>query len=495
MVSDDMRGEVHPRPSINAGADEPARTENSVRDTREADRVSIGEKTALGAGYLPIFLGNAAVQSIAMPFYQMTLKMNPALLGTVLALPRLWDAITDPVAGYVSDNLHSRWGRRRPMIFVGAILQAFAFGAIWMAPESWSDAGKAAYLLTALIVFYTFYAIFSIPLYGLTYEMTPDYKERTRVTAFAGFFNKVGELGYCFLFPIACLPFFGSVVHGVHVIGWATGLIFMGLVGLLPALFVKERYYQHVVSKKRVKVRFWDSLKAAAQSRSFMVLVGLTVCQVLAGMLASSADYYLIVYYMFNGDIAEGSQWKAYLSVGYAIVGIAAIYPVNMAANRYGKRRTLSFIFAMVLVGAIGKWVLYTPGHPWKILIDPLICGPIWTALNVLMPSMLSDVCDEDELQSGQRREGMLGSIFQWIQKMGYSLSVLGMGIALSISGFDANLGGAQSPESILTLRLFLSISTAVWAGAAIVLLFFYPLTQKRAYEIRDALEAKRGTV
>jgi GPH family glycoside/pentoside/hexuronide:cation symporter len=226
-----------------------------------------------------------------------------------------------------------------------------------------------------------------------------------------------------------------------------------------------------------------------------MVLVGLTICQVLAGMFASSTDYYLIVYSMFDGDIALGSHWKAYLSVGYAVVGIASLYPVNWMANHYGKRKTLSVIFAMVFVGALGKWFLFTPGNPWKILIDPLICGPVWTALNVLMPSMLADVCDEDELRHGQRREGVLGAIFMWIQKTGYSLSVLGMGIALEISGFDAKLGGAQSAGSILTLRLFLSISTAVWAGAAIVLLFFYPITQKRAYEIRDELEARRGSV
>jgi len=464
------------------------------RDTREQDKVGLGEKVALGSGYLPVFLGNAAVNSIALPFYQMTMHMNPALLGTVLALPRLWDAITDPIAGYVSDNLHTRWGRRRPLIFIGAILQALTFGLIWMVPPAWSDPAKAVFLGITLILFYTCYTIFSVPLYGLTYEMTPDYKERTRVTAFAGFFNKVGEIGYSFLFPLAGLAIFGSVITGVRVVGWGTGLIFFGLVGLLPAIFVKERYYTNL-SRKQEKVKFWTSFAASMRNKAFVVLIGLTVCQVLAGMLASSTDYYLIVYYMFDGDVAAGSLWKGYLSVGYAIVGVVTIYPVNWLANRFGKRTTLSIIFGMVLFGALGKWVLFTPGNPWKIIFDPILCGPIWTALNVLMPSMLSDVCDDDELRNGQRREGMLGAIFSWIQKTGFSLSVLGMGIALQFSGFDASLGGAQSPDSILTLRLFLSVSTAVWATAAIVLLFYYPLTQERAYEIRDELESRRGTV
>ncbi len=463
-------------------------------DTRREDRVGLGEKLALGSGYLPVFLGNAAVNSIAMPFYQMTMHMNPSLLATVLALPRLWDAVTDPAAGYFSDNLRSRWGRRRPMIFIGAILQALSFGLIWMAPAEWGDWGKAAFLLGALLLFYTCYTVFSVPLYALTYEMTPDYKERTRVTAFAGLFNKVGEIGYSYLFPLAGLAIFGGVITGVRVVGWATGLIFFGMVGLLPAIFVKERYLTRI-SAKQEKIRFWPSLASSMRNKAFVVLIGLTVCQVLAGMLASSTDYYLIVYYMFDGDVATGSLWKGNLSVGYAIVGVTTIYPVNWLANRIGKRKTLSLIFGMVFAGAFGKWFFFAPGNPWKILLDPLLCGPVWTALNVLMPSMLADVCDDDELRCGKRREGMLGSIFSWIQKMGFSLSMLGMGIALDISGFNSALGGAQSPESILTLRLFLAVSTAVWAAAAIILLQFYPLTQKRAYEIRDALEARRGTV
>jgi GPH family glycoside/pentoside/hexuronide:cation symporter len=475
-------------------ADRGATTTGGARDTRPEDRVALGEKTALGAGYLPAFLGNAAIQSLAIPFYQMTLHMDPAKLTTVLALPRLWDAVTDPVAGYVSDNLHTKWGRRRPMIFIGAILQAFFFGLIWMAPVGWSDNWKAAYLLGALLLFYTCYAIFSVPLYALTYEMTPDYKERTRVTAFAGFFNKVGEIGYCFLFPLAGLAIFGGVVNGMHVVGWGTGLVFMGLCGIIPALFVKERYYNKV-SRKQEKVKFLSSFKASMQSRAFMVLVGLTICQVVAGMFASSTDYYLIVYYMFDGDIVLGSQWKAYLSVGYAVVGIASIYPVNWMANRYGKRRTLSVIFAMVLFGALGQVVLL---HSRQCVEDTF--RPPHLRPDLDGPERADALDARRRLRRGRAAQraaprGYAGRDLHVDTEDGLSASVLGMGIALEISGFDAALGGAQTADSILTLRLFLAISTAVWAGAAIVLLFFYPITQKRAYEIRDSLEAKRGTL
>jgi GPH family glycoside/pentoside/hexuronide:cation symporter len=212
-------------------------------------------------------------------------------------------------------------------------------------------------------------------------------------------------------------------------------------------------------------------------------------------MLASNIDYYLLVYNMCGGDIIEGTKWKGVLSSAYAIFGIGMIYPINWMANHYGKRTTLSVIFGLVLVGSVAKWFVFTPGHPWKILLDPLLCTPVWTALSILTPSMLADVCDEDELLHGLRREGMLGALFSWIQKTGFALSFLGAGVVLNLTGFHASLGGMQSGSTILGMRLTLSVSTAVWSLIAIGLLAFYPLTKERAYEIRDALEARRGTI
>jgi glycoside/pentoside/hexuronide:cation symporter, GPH family len=465
--------------------------ESKRYETRESDKVSFGEKAALGAGYLPYFYGDNGVKSLAIPVYQMVLKVDPALLGLILAIPRFWDALTDPIVGMISDNSRSRFGRRKPIIILGAILQAVTFGMIWMVPTHWSQTGIVAYLVVTLIAFYTCFSIFSVPLLSLTYEMTPDYQERTRVSAFGGFFNKVGEITYSWAFWVANLAVFGSVMHGVRTVGWTIAICIMGLVGIIPGLFVRERQFHRVARQE--KVRLIPALKASFSNRAFVVLIGITVCQVLAGMLASNIDYYLIVYYMCGGDIVEGTKWKGVLSTGYAILGIGMIYPVNWLANRFGKRTTLMSIFGLVLAGGVAKWFIYTPGNPWKILLDPILCGPVWTALHVLTPAMLADVCDDDELRHGLRREGVLGSLFSWIRKTGYALAFFGAGVALNIVGFDAALGGAQKPESILGMRLMLAVSTVVWAIVAVGLLALYPLSKQRAYEIRDQLEARRG--
>ncbi|PTY07954.1 sodium:melibiose symporter [Opitutaceae bacterium EW11] len=471
----------------------PAVTRDSTAfETRDKDKVSFWEKTALGAGYLAKFYGDNGVKSLTIPFYQMVLKVDPALLGLVLAIPRLWDAITDPIVGMISDNCRSRFGRRKPIIVLGALLQALAFGAIWMVPTGLSQRATVTYLAVTLIVFYTCFSIFSVPLMSLTYEMTADYKERTRVSAFGGFFGKIGELTYSWVFWAANLAVFGSVMHGMRAVGWTIALCIMGLVGMIPGLLVRERQFQRAA--RQPKVHFVPALKASFGNRAFLVLIGFTICQVIAGMLSSNIDYYLLVYHMNAGDIVEGTKWKGVLSAGFAIVGIGAIYPVNLLANRCGKRTTLFIVFGMNLVGGVAKWFIYNPGNPWKILLDPLLCGPAWTAVNVLQYSMLADVCDDDELRHGLRREGMLGSLFSWIQKTGFALAFFGAGLALNFVGFNAALGGAQSHGTILGMRLMLAGSITLWSILAIGLLCFYPISKKRAYETRDLLEARRGS-
>ncbi len=460
---------------------------------RPTDRVPFGEKLALGTGGLPMFLGLAAIGSFATPFYQMTLKLDPVWLAAALTVPRFLDAFIDPLVGRFSDNFHSRFGRRRPLVAIGALVQALAFGLIWMVPAEWGPVGLTAWLVATQIVFYTGYSFFSVPFLALQYEITPDYDERTSVSSFVGFFGKAGEMGYNYIFPIASSMMFASAITGVRTLGWIVGVVFLGIVAVLPALFVRERFYHKTETQKPVKLI--PGIKAAFVSKAFVILVGLTLLQIVAGMFASNLDRYLLVYYLFDGDVAQGETWKGHLSLGYAIVGILAIYPVSWLARRIGKAQTVAVTFALVLVGSLGKWLLFTPGNPLRILVDPLLCGPVWIAINILTPAMLADICDEDELRGGLRREGVFGAIFSWIQKVGYSTAFFGAFLSLKMTGFDAALGGAQTPETILRLRLILALSTAAWALLAFVLLAIYPLNRKRAHEIRAVLEARRGHV
>lgn len=479
-----------------------------------SDRVPLKEKMALGVGSLSSFFGYTAIVSLAYPVYNMMLGVNVALVGMALFIPRMWDAFTDPVMGMVSDNFHSKWGRRRPFIVVGALFMGLVFGLIWMVPESWSQTVKIVYLIGMQIIFFTFFTIFYVPYTALTYEMTPDYNERTRVMAYNAFFHKLGEFIYQWMIPLATVfsvMFFASKLSGddevnmsgVRLMGWLVGIFILGGLGILPGIFVRERFVKKTANQEKVKL--FRSCKEAFSSLPFLILVSIIILNTLSGILASGIDHYVLVFYMGDGNIALGSVWKALLSSGYAVVGFASIPVINYLASKFGKKGSLYFVYGLMVIGGIMKWYIFQPGHHIYyigkiaidpiILIDPLLCGPMWVAVKIMLASMMADICDEDELRHGKRREGLFGAVFSWVEKMAISLSFLGTGLALACSGFNEALGGAQGARTFTVMRLFLAGAPAITALFAIVALIFYPITAKHAAETRKTLEERRGSI
>jgi GPH family glycoside/pentoside/hexuronide:cation symporter len=478
--------------------------------TPSHDRVPVMEKLALGVGALAAFFGYAGVSVLAYPVYNMMLGVSTTWIGAALMIPRIWDGLIDPIVGRFSDNCHSRFGRRKPFIVVGAIAMGLTFGLIWFVPPAWSNTMKMAYFIALQLLFFTAYAVFAVPYNALTYEMTPDYHERTRVMAFTAFFHKLGELTGGWMLPLAGLLSAALVVGstdlnmtGVRAMGWMIGIVIMAGIGMVPGLFVRERFATK--TQHQSKVGIWDSLKGAMESTAFLALVAIIVLNTLSGVLAMGIDQYLLVYFMNNGDKAAGLLQKGLLTTGYGVVGFAAIPIITWLAGKFGKSGSLYFVYSLMVFGGIMKWFIFTPGHPIfhlgkiaidpVILIDPLLCGPMWVGVKIMLASMMADICDEDELKHSQRREGLFGGVFAWIEKMVLSLAYLGTGLALSFAHFNPTLGGNQSPETFTRMRLFLASAPALTAVFALVALKFYPITATRAAATRKQLEARRGTV
>jgi GPH family glycoside/pentoside/hexuronide:cation symporter len=310
--------------------------ENASLVAPERTSLPVREKLAVGTGGLTVSLGNQSVRTTGQGVLNMVLQINAFWVGIVLALPLLWDALVDPVVGNFSDNYRSRLGRRRPFIFAGAILMALTFASIWMVPLGWSDAGKLVWFIVASLLFYTSYSIFSVPYIALTYEMTPDYHERTSVQGYVTFWNRVGEMTYMSLIPLS-LTFIawkygyadtknlttGERMEGIRTMAAVFAFVGMALFGVLPALFARERLYElNVKAHHGQKDPFWKSAKLALQNQSCALLCVLSVCTIIAGVFASNMDWYLLIYYLSDGNIALGTQWKLIVTVGYATVGI-----------------------------------------------------------------------------------------------------------------------------------------------------------------------------
>ena len=221
--------------------------------TPAKDRVPIIQKTAFGAGHLVNNLLPGAL-GIFMFFLLTAFGMDPFLAGLLGGLPRLFDAITDPIMGFISDNTKSRWGRRRPYIFVGAILSGILFALMWQLDENNSQTYNFWYFLILSLVYLLGNTIFSTPLIGLGYEMTQDYNERTRLMAFS---QIVGQLAWMivpwFWVLIANPNLFESQAVGVRQLSLFVGGICIVL-GILPAIFCRGIDASNMANRKELSL-------------------------------------------------------------------------------------------------------------------------------------------------------------------------------------------------------------------------------------------------
>lgn len=460
-------------------------------------RLSWFARLIYGVGGLTSLFGNYTVKALAVPFYQMTLHVDPALLGVAMAIPRFWDAITDPFMGYISDRTQSRWGRRRPYIVLGAILSGLAYMLIWWVPLNWSPNAQVGWFLATLLLFFTCMTIWNVPYISLGYELTPDYDERTSVMGVVSFAGQIASMIAPWVFPLAQLALFASLVQGIHVVTAAVGIVLIGIAGMIPGLFSRERYARSAprpATSTTSRARLWRTFGSVLGNRNMILLLGMQLAGAVSSIFASGIDYYVIVYYMCEGDVARGSVLKGALSTTYAVAGLLSVPLIVQASKRFDKRNTLIGIYALNAIGAGLAWFTFTPAFPWLILVNPFLCTFVYTS-TLLKNSMVADICDADELKSGERREGSYSALFAWMHKMSMSFSFLAAGVILNVAGFDAKLGGGQSPQTLTTLRLVLTGVPALSSLIPIVLLLFYSIDRNRASDTRTALEARRGAL
>jgi GPH family glycoside/pentoside/hexuronide:cation symporter len=183
------------------------------------------------------------------------------------------------------------------------------------------------------------------------------------------------------------------------------------------------------------------------------------------------------------------------LGVGFAYA-ISAVYPAQYLIRRYGKRAALSLILAFGIVNFALSWFMYTPEAPWLVVLHTGLSGFCATGLWVVLPSMTADSLDYEEQRTGARREGAFSSSFFWATKAGMGIASIMAGQALTRrTGFRAELGGQQAPDTYVMIRALFAGIPIVACLVALALLRLYPLSAQRMSNIRAELEARRGVV
>lgn len=476
-----------------------AAVEAPANRVEPADRVPLGEKLAYGSGQFAANLMNNTTGNFMLPVFVVTLGVSPALVSFLDMVYRVWDAVTDMAMGWLSDNTRSRWGRRRPFVFCGALLAALWMPVIWLLDRDWSLPVVVAWMIGAQLVMFACTTIWNIPYQSMLLEISPSSTERTNVAAMRGYFSKVGWFVIGWLWYLTQLPAFADpatgkpdTLKGALAVSLAAAVL-VAIIGVLPAVFGRERYYKKVAAQE--KVPLLKNIRLTFRNRPFLHLSLLTLLFTLGTLAVDNLGFFARLYHVCGGDQQLAAKLTGLNGTVSALVGLGAIPVFQWIARRFGKRAALVLVMCLFFTSSLATLVTYRPGMPYLTLVNGVLSALAMTAIWVLLPSMTGDVVDHDEMHTGERREGAFAAIFSWIYKFSFSVSLAVSGLLVVWAGYDAKLAVAQPPEVLFSIRMLLAFVPAVFIGLAIALAARFPLTTARMREIRAELEARRGRV
>ena len=466
------------------------------------NKVPFGQKIAFGFGMLANQMFPAVISIFIVVLVQ-SLDFPGWMWGFVMIFPRLFDAITDPIMGFISDNTKSKWGRRRQYVFLGAIIMGFSFIVMWQLHKESNIDYNFTYFLLWSLFFYVGLTIFSVPYVAMGYEMSDDFHERTNIMAVAQFIGQwAWVIAPWFWVIMDDQNFFESSEIAVRELAVWVGLVCMTF-AMIPAIFIKSKStlnqdYDSITFKNIIKSLysiFVINFSQAFKIKAFRKLCIATFLIFNAFNTVAAFTYFIIVFFLFNGVTGpDGAWWWPTLfgSVGALVTTFLVIPAVTILSNKVGKKKAFIVSQSVSIIGYIMFWFLFIPGKPYMFLLAlPFFSFGIG-GLFTLMMSMTADVIDLDELNTGKRREGIFGAIYWWMVKFGYGIAGGLSGVILSVIGWESG-SATQTEEALYGLRLFFSGLPILGTLLAIYVMRDYEITEEKAKEISAKLAARKA--
>ena len=457
----------------------------TIENTTRSGYVPKQTKFAWGlSGIADTFL-TYGLGALVMPIYNIGYGVDAVLLGYALSVPRLIDALTDPIMGIISDNTRSRWGRRRPYIFIGILLAAILFPLIWIPPTD-DNTGRFIWFASTMVLMTLVYTIFSVPTMALGYEFTSDYDEKTRVMAWRGYLSIFAGLSVQWLYMLLVLPQFGgSEAEGIIYIGPVIGLIIL-ITGLPAAIFCKEKV--SVISQPKVKLL--EAFGLTLKNRGFIILMAGYILIVSAGSTVGSLGLYINIHYVCGGDkVMAGTIGGIF---GTVMIGAAVLsmWMIGKISQWTSKRTGLMIGLALSIFGNFSLWFTMQPQTPWLQYISAFFIGLGGQGCWLMIDSMVADTCDDDEVRSGLRREGTYSAAKGFSSKIALTVTAVLAGYVLAFSGYQEGV----APSVEITLRMKLLLVGVNCTGLAMALFFFcfYPLSRQKMAENQRILAERQ---
>ncbi|MFC1878648.1 MFS transporter [Chloroflexota bacterium] len=465
------------------------------------ERVSLFTKLIYGSGDW----GMASFGTIRQVYYAIFLTdvvgIEPRLASFAALFGVIWDAINDPLVGILSDRLQTRWGRRRPFLFIFSIPFGLGFMLLWWAPP-WEN--QLALMVTVSLAYMlsdTLQTLVTVPFFALTPEITSDYDERTSLTGYRMFFNLLASLAAAVGAPIIideALKAGLTAQQGYLIVAAIFGGLAM-VPFLLIAVFIRERYSDQ--SPEQEIIPFIEIVQTAWGNIPFRYATAIYMLNWITFDLVGLMLPFFLVYWVAKGDLLASVDFLGGLTLESAVFGVLLVTAVlaiplwMWISRRFSKR--WAYIIGMTF-WAVVSLAIYTiqPGQVGMILFLAFLAGLSVSTAHVLPDAIFPDVIEWDELRTRRRSEGIYYGVKNFVRKLTGAIAIFFALQVLGWFGYQAPPPGVvqfeQSAVTLKAIRFLTGPMGALLLISAIVVAWFYPLTRERHARIRRLLERRR---
>jgi len=444
-------------------------------------KIPLGKKLLFSTGDLSTSIPLAILMFFQLYFLTDVAGLRPDLAAYAVGIPRIWDAVNDPLFGLISDRIRTRWGRRRVLLLFGAIPLGLSFIFMWLVPGL-GQTGLAIYYALAFIIFDTAFTVVHVGYNALTPELTSDYDERSTLNGYRMVFSIAGTLG-----AIIFATVLGWYVTDARTLFMILG-IGLGVASMIPPLIVFRITTEKPCEELPEPLPMKEALRQTLSNRPFRMVMGLyllswTTASILAAILVYYANYYL--------KVPEQANYFVLAAQGAAIVFI----PLWVwMAKKLDKRRAFMWGSVSWIVVLLGIYALGPEQTGMAYALAALSGSGIATAY-VLPWAMVPDVVEHDEACSGQRREGSYYAFASFFQKLATGAALWMMGMALAQTGYITPVSGQALPtqpaSAVEAIRTFVGPVPAVLLTGAVIFAWFYPITRESHQATLDKLAGR----
>jgi glycoside/pentoside/hexuronide:cation symporter, GPH family len=458
-----------------------------------SQKLSFSTKLAYGAGDL-----GPAITANVLAFYLLIFFTNVAglpagLASNILVVGKVWDAINDPIVGVLSDRTSHPWGRRYPWIIYGGIPFGIFFFLQWIVPST-DRTVLFWYYVGISVLFNTAYTAVNLPYTALTPEITQDYNERTSLNSFRFAFSIGGSI----FSLILALIIFAVIQNNPNQQYLVLGAI-CAVISVLPLYWcvwgtrkrVAAQLLENAELDNSTSLPLKEQLRIAFSNRPFLYVIGIYLFSWLGVQLTATIIPYFVVNWM------QQPQYVFSL-VAIAVQGTALImlFVWSRVSERYGKKAVYFMGMSLWIIAQSGLFFLQ-PGQVTFMYILAVMAG-VGVSTAYLVPwSMIPDVIELDELQTGERREGIFYSFMVLLQKIGLAGGLWLVGQALEVAGFLPTVPGQPPPvqpdSALFAIRVAIGPLPTLALICGMILAYFYPITREVHAEILLKLREKKA--